>query len=166
MLQNLENTKTLNGCHIQILHLKKGESTIKNKNEQNNSIINKEKEIDNSFKINKMSYFDIKLKKYKFFGFGKVNIKYSQSDNDNISLYFYDSSLHLRFQGFINKKITTFSLESNKNYVVIINKIIGLVNNNDEDLINNKQDKILTYLHLYFNNQNDVDQFLDCLKYI
>ena len=111
-----------------------------------------------------MSYFDVKNKNFKAFGFGKIKI--SKHDNNYINILFHDSSLQLKFQGLISIKLSSLSLDNNKKNCIIIKKIIGFMYYTD-DLDAAKADKILTDIHLYFQNENDIDNFIDnliCIK--
>ena len=140
----------------QILYLKKNcEKIIQSKNNKKDIII--------GFKLNKMSYLNVKNKKYIVFGYGKVPLT-SNNDINYINFYFHDSSLKLRFQGLIYIKITSFSLDINKNNCIKINKIIGIISNKD-DLDDAKTEKILTDIYLYFNSEDDVKNFFNCINY-
>ena len=117
-----------------------------------------------NFKLYKMSYLDIKNKKYIYFGYGKLTLS-SNSDNDYINLYFHDSSLKLRFQGLISIKYSSFSLDINKNKCIKANNIIGItyyMNNSGETKI----EKFLTDIYLYFENEKDENTFLNNLIHI
>ena len=157
MLPNSSKIERKNGHMTQILHLnikkdleKKKESIFKN--------------IDFTFKINKLSYLDVKKKAYINFGFGKINIT-SNSNNDLINIFFHDSSLQLRFQGFISVQLSSLSLDINKKNCIKINKAIGLLNNRD-NLIGADSEKILTDIYLYFQTKNDINYFFDSLIHI
>ena len=145
----------------QIINLHKNNKIIKRINKDNDKS-NDEINIP-SFKVNKMSYFDVKNRNYKTFGFGKIKI--SKYDNDYINILFHDSSLQLRFQGLISIKLSSLSLDNNKKNCIIIKKIIGFMYYTD-DLDEAKADKILTDIHLYFQNENDIDNFIDNLIHI
>ena len=112
-----------------------------------------------SYKLIKMSYLDIKNKKYIYFGFGKVTLS-SNSGYDYINLFYHDSSLKMRFQGLISIKLTSFSLDINKKNCIKVNNIIGI--NSDEA----KTGNFLTDIYLYFENENDENQFLYNLNHI
>ena len=145
----------------QIINLHKNNKIIKRINKDNDKS-NDEINIP-SFKVNKMSYFDVKNRNYKTFGFGKIKI--SKNDNDYINILFHDSSLQLRFQGLISIKLSSLSLDNNKKNCMLIKKIIGFMYYTD-DLDEAKADKILTDIHLYFRNENDIDNFIDNLIHI
>ena len=87
MFTNSSKIESKNGHMTQILHLNIKKDLEKNKK----SII---KNIDITFKINKLSYLDVKKKTYINYGFGKINIT-SNSNNDLINIFFHDSSLQL-----------------------------------------------------------------------
>ena len=122
------------------------------------------KKFEINFRLNKMSYLDIKNKKYIYFGFGRLTLS-SNSANDYINLFFHDSSLKLRFHGLISIKLTSFSLDINKNNCIKANNIIGIfyyMNNLDETKI----EKYLTDIYLYFEDENDENLFLNNLIHI
>ena len=112
-----------------------------------------------SYKLIKMSYLDIKNKKYIYFGFGKVTLS-SNSGYDYINLFYHDSSLKMRFQGLISIKLTSFSLDINKKNCIKVNNIIGI--NSDET----KTGNFLTDIYLYFENEDDEIKFLNNLIHI
>ncbi len=119
---------------------------------------------EKTFKLNKMSYLDVKNRKFIFFGFGKITLS-PNIDNNYININFHDSSLQLRFQGFISIKLSSINLDINKNYCIIINKIIGIIydkNNSNETIT----EKILTNIYLYFKSEDELNQFLDSLIHI
>ena len=134
------------------------------KNKKNKEVKGINKNIDIAYKINKMSYLDVKKKTYINFGYGKISLK-SNNNTDLINIFFHDSSLQLRFQGFISIKLSSLSLDISKKYCIKINKIIGLIYNMN-NLTDEEPEKILTDIYLYFQNQNDMNCFFDSLIHI
>ena len=120
---------------------------------------------DISYKIFGMSYFNVKNKKYVFFGGGKIILKMSESNDEYINLSLYDSCLQLRFQGFISIKFSSLSLDINKDHCVLINKIIGLVYYIDQNG-EPKSNKLMTNIRIYFENENDKNDFIDSFIHI
>ena len=135
------------------------------KNDRKNIILkNNLRDFEINFKLNKMSYLDIKQKKYIYFGFGRLTLS-SNSNNDYINLYFHDSSLKMRFQGLISIKLTSFSLDINKNNCIKANNIIGIIYYMNNPGLT-KTEKFLTDIYLYFENENDENKFLNNLIHI
>ena len=120
---------------------------------------------DIPFKILGLSYFNVKDKKYVFFGGGKIILKLSESNGEYINLSLYDSCLQLRFQGFISIKFSSLSLDINKDNCVLINKIIGLVYYTDHNG-EPKSNKLMTNIRIYFENENDKNDFIDSFIHI
>ena len=157
MSVNYSHEKRNNENLEQIIYLDKN-------NGKNIELKNNLRDFEFSFKLNKMSYLDIKNKKYIYFGFGRLTIT-SNLGNDYINLFFHDSSLKLRFQGLISIKFTSFSLDINKKNCIKVNNIIGIVhymNNSGET----KTENFLTDIYLYFENENDENEFLNNLIHI
>ena len=157
MSVNSSHEKRNNENLEQIIYLDKN-------NGKNIELKNNLRDFEFSFKLNKMSYLDIKNKKYIYFGFGRLTIT-SNLGNDYINLFFHDSSLKLRFQGLISIKFTSFSLDINKKNCIKVNNIIGIVhymNNSGET----KTENFLTDIYLYFENENDENEFLNNLIHI
>ena len=131
---------------------------------KNIELKNNLRDFEFSFKLIKMSYLDIKNKKYIYFGFGKLTLS-ANSNYDYINLLYHDSSLKMRFQGYISIKLTSFSLDINKKNCIKVNNIIGIVhymNNSGET----KTENFLTDIYLYFENENDENEFLNNLIHI
>ena len=150
--------------YTQILYLNKNINKKKDldlKSEEKSD----EVKIDIPFKILGMSYFNVKDKKYVFFGGGKIIIKLSESNGEYINLSLYDSCLQLRFQGFISIKFSSLSLDINKDNCVLINKIIGLVYYTDHNG-EQKSNKLMTNIRIYFENENDKNDFIDSFIHI
>mgnify|MGYP006873051208 CR=1 FL=1 len=151
--------------HTQIIYLNKNINKEKNLKLKNYEKENDEVKADISYKIFGMSYFNVKNRKYVFFGGGKIILKLSESNDEYINLSLYDSYLQLRFQGFISIKLSSLSLDINRENCVLINKIIGLVyylDNNGES----KSNKLMTNIRIYFQNENDKNDFIDSLIHI
>ena len=89
---------------------------------KNIELKNNLRDFEFSFKLIKMSYLDIKNKKYIYFGFGKLTLS-ANSNYDYINLLYHDSSLKMRFQGYISIKLTSFSLDINKKNCIKVNNI-------------------------------------------
>ena len=136
---------------------------LNGKNKEN-VIKNNSKDFEFSFKLNKMSYLDTKNRKFITFGFGKITFS-SNPDINLINISFHDSSLQLRFQGFISIKLSSFNLDINKKYCIKINKIIANIfhMNNPE---RSKIETILTEIYLSFEREDDINQLLDNLNHI
>ena len=157
MSANFSHEKRSNENLTQIIYLDKN-------NGKSVELKNNLRDFELSFKLNKMSYLDIKNKKYIYFGFGRLTLS-SNLGNDYINLFFHDSSLKLRFQGLISIKLTSFSLDINKNNCIKVNNIIGIIhhmNNSGET----KTGNFLTDIYLYFENENDENEFLNNLIHI
>ena len=120
---------------------------------------------DIPFKILGLSYFNVKDKKYVFFGGGKIILKLSESNGEYINLSLYDSCLQLRFQGFISIKYSSLSLDINKDNCVLINKLIGFVYYTDHNG-EQKSNKLMTNIRIYFENENDKNDFIDSFIHI
>ena len=150
----------------QIIHLKKNYKNPLQDNDKNKEIkkeiIKKLHKEDISYKISKLTYFDVKKKKYISFGYGKIILKLSDSNEENINIIFYDSSSQLKFQGFLSIKFSSLSLDINNKNCILINKILAYIY-----LLNNfgevSSDKILTNINLYFLYEEDKNNFIDSL---
>ena len=91
--------------------------------------------------------------------------KYLNSDkktNYYLDLTFYDTSLHLRFQGFIDTKRSSFFIDINEPNCVRINSIIGLIYYVDENG-ENKHDTIVTNIYINFQSKKDINFFFNSL---
>ena len=117
-----------------------------------------------SFQVNKMSYFEVKSRKYKYFGFGKIKLSKNNND-DYINIIFHDSSLQLRFQGLISIKLSSLSIDNTKMNCIIIKKIIGIIYNIN-DIGETYNEKLITDIHLYFRNGDDPDNFINSVLHI
>jgi len=151
--------------YTQILYLRKNINKKRDLDLKSEEKENDKAKVDISFKIFGMSYFNVKDKKYVFFGGGKIILKLSESNGEYISLSLYDSCLQLRFQGFISIKFSSLSLDLNKDNCVLINKIIGFVYYtalNGEP----KSNKLMTNIRIYFENENDKNDFIDSFIHI
>ena len=151
--------------YTQILYLRKNINKKRDLDLKSEEKENDKAKVDISFKISGMSYFNVKDKKYVFFGGGKIILKLSESNGEYISLSLYDSCLQLRFQGFISIKFSSLSLDLNKDNCVLINKIIGFVYYtalNGEP----KSNKSMTNIRIYFENENDKNDFIDSFIHI
>jgi hypothetical protein len=150
--------------YTQILYLNKNINKKKDldlKSEEKND----EVKDDIPFKILGLSYFNVKDKKYVFFGGGKIILKLSESNGEYINLSLYDSCLQLRFQGFISIKYSSLSLDINKDNCVLINKLIGFVYYTDHNG-EQKSNKLMTNIRIYFENENDKNDFIDSFIHI
>ncbi len=151
--------------YTQIIHLNKNKDlnckTIENLYENDESL----DETNNAiiFKINKMSYFDVKNRNFKKFGFGKI--KLTRKDSNYINIIFHDSSLQLRFQGLISIKLSSLILDTNKTNCVIIKKIIGFIYHIN-DIGETNTENIITDIHLYFKTEDDIDTFINSILHI
>ena len=133
-------------------------------NKSPNSINENKTEIpDIPFKISNLSYYNVKKKCKINFCQGKIYVKLKRDKNNYINLVFYDTALRLRFQGLINTKHTTLSIDINNQNCVKINKIIGLIYYSDENG-NSKYDMIVTNIYIYFLSKTDINNFLNSLS--
>ena len=164
LISNSSNDFQEKDSYTQILYLNKN---INNKKDLDLKSEEKSDEVkdDIPFKILGLSYFNVKDKKYVFFGGGKIILKLSESNGEYINLSLYDSCLQLRFQGFISIKYSSLSLDINKDNCVLINKIIGFVYYTD---LNGepKSNKLMTNIRIYFENENDKNDFIDSFIHI
>ena len=144
-----------------ILNKSNREKTISNKNALN-TFENKREKPNSSFKINKLSYFNVKKKCKVNFSQGKIYLNSDRKTNYYLDLTFYDTSLHLRFQGFIDTKRSSFFIDINEPNCVRINKIIGLIYYVDENG-ENKHDTIVTNIYINFQSKKDINFFFNSL---
>ena len=114
----------------QTIIIEKNKNSVSKIKKLNNE--NEEISLDISFKINKLSYFNVKKKIKINYAQGKIYLQSSKDKKNYINLSFYDTSLRLRFQGFINTKKSSFSIDINNENCVKINEIIGLIYFSDE----------------------------------
>ena len=139
-------------------------NAIENQNLNNKNINDDIKEIlDISFKINKLSYYNIKKKSKIYFNKGKLYIKPNEDGNNFINLIFYDTSLMLRFQGFADIKKSSFIIDTTYENCAKVKEIIGLVYYIDEKG-NNKYDIIVTNIYIFFQSKNDLYKFFKILN--
>ena len=162
---NIENEKSKN-FYSQIIYLNKEKDknfkNLKNFTKNDENLVQSNDEI--LFQINKMSYFEVKSRKYKYFGFGKIKLSKNNSD-DYINIIFHDSSFQLRFQGLISIKLSSLSIDNNKMNCIVIKKIIGIIYYIN-DIGETYNEKLITDIHLYFRNGDDVDNFINSVLHI
>ena len=115
-----------------------------------------------SFNISTFSYLNVKKKSKVNFGQGKINLNTSKDENNCINLTFYDTSLRLRFQAFINKKKSSINIDINNENCLKINQIIGLAYYFDENG-ERKYDTILTNIFIYFMDKKDINNFFNSI---
>ena len=164
LISNSSNDFQEKDSYTQILYLNKNINKKKDLDLKSEEKSDEVKD-DIPFKILGLSYFNVKDKKYVFFGGGKIILKLSESNGEYINLSLYDSCLQLRFQGFISIKYSSLSLDINKDNCVLINKIIGFVYYTD---LNGepKSNKLMTNIRIYFENENDKNDFIDSFIHI
>ena len=145
----------------QTIIIEKNKNSVSKIKKLNNE--NEEISLDISFKINKLSYFNVKKKSKINFGQGKIYLKTAMDKDNCINLAFYDSSSCLRFQGFINTKKSSFVVDINNKNCVKINEIIGLIFYLDDEG-QSKYDIIVTNIFIYFQEKEDLNEFFDSLN--
>ena len=155
------NKKRGSMTQLIILNKHSGKKQIENKNTK---IENEPHNIDKSFKINKFNYYHVKKKCKINFNQGKIYLKSDMDKNNKcINMSFYDTSLRLRFQGFINPKNASITNDINNENCVKINEIIGLIYYMDENG-NSKYDMMATNISIHFNSEDDLNNFFNCLN--
>ena len=120
-----ENKNNINFNQLtQTIILKKSnrEKTIGNKNALS-TLENKREKLNSSFKINKLSYFNVKKKCKVNFSQGKIYLNSDRKTNYYLDLTFYDTSLRLRFQGFIDTKRSSFFIDIKYHSIYHLKKI-------------------------------------------
>ena len=165
MSSNLYKNEKEKELYTQTLYLNSNDRIKKEIYKKKIILKNEINKYDISYKINKLSYFDVHKKRYIFFGCGKITLKLSESNNDYINIIFYDSCLQLRLQGFISIKFSSLSLDINKINCVLINKIIVFLYHMDNSG-ESKYEKIMTNIHIYFSNEEDKNKFIDSFIHI
>ena len=97
------------------------------------------------------------------FSQGKIYLSSTKDKKEFINLNFYDTSLRLRFQCFINIKKSSLSIDINDNNCVKINEVIGLIYYVGKSG-NNEYDTIVTNAYIYFQTKGDINNFFNFLS--